>query len=148
MTPRSYSTSIHTIYAPFMCSAHLSQTDGLSPRIVGTLYVLYTFRLQGHHQNGDRAARRLQISCSICVHSFGALAKAVQLFTASLHNLSMYPKMCSTHIFINLKGVGWNSTGDFSTPNPVWGFKGDVGDGGWGHSIAHPLVHISSHWHI
>ena len=42
--------------------------------------------------------------CSVCVHSFGALAKAVRMFFASLYNQLMYPKVCSTciGIFINL----------------------------------------------
>ena len=38
---------------------------------------------QGHHHNGDRAARRPHI---FCVHSFGALEKTVP---ASLHNQPM-----------------------------------------------------------
>ena len=32
---------------------------------------------QGHHHNGGRAARGQHIMCSICIHSFGALAKVV-----------------------------------------------------------------------
>ena len=46
--------------------------------------------------------------CSICIHSFGDLAKAVRLFIASLHNQPTHPKMCSIDIFINLQPVGWN----------------------------------------
>ena len=33
---------------------------------------------QGHHHNGDQAAWRPHILCSICIHSFGVLAKAVR----------------------------------------------------------------------
>ena len=40
-------------------------------------------KVQGHHHNGDHAARRPHILCSICVHSFGALIKAVRLFVTS-----------------------------------------------------------------
>ena len=46
------------------------------------------------------------ILCSICFHSFWALAKDVRLFIASLHNQPMYPKMCSIDIFVNLQPVG------------------------------------------
>ena len=46
------------------------------------------------------------ILCSICVHSFVALAKAVRLFISSLYNLPMCPKMCSIDIFVNFLPVG------------------------------------------
>ena len=36
--------------------------------------------------NSDQGARRPHISCSICVHSVGAFAKAVRLFIASHRN--------------------------------------------------------------
>ena len=45
---------------------------------------------QGLHHT--TSPRRLAILCSICVHSIGALTKAVWLFIASLHNQSLYPK--------------------------------------------------------
>ena len=38
--------------------------------------------LQGHHHNGDQAARRPHIMCSICVISLGALTTAIRLFKA------------------------------------------------------------------
>ena len=37
---------------------------------------------QGHHHNGDQAARQPHILCSICFQAFEALAKAVRLFKA------------------------------------------------------------------
>ena len=70
--------------------------------------------------------------CSICVHSFGALTKAVffcfinsfvdaqyvdrnrivgRLFMASLHNQPVYPKMCSMEIIVNHEPVGRNLKG-------------------------------------
>ena len=45
------------------------------------------------------------ILCSICFYSFGALAKALRLFIASLHNQPVYHKMCSIDIFDNLQLV-------------------------------------------
>ena len=47
-------------------------------------------RVQGHHHNGDLAARWPHIFCSICIHSFGDLAKDVWLFIASFHNQPMF----------------------------------------------------------
>ena len=42
------------------------------------------------------------ILCSNCVHTFGALAKAVGLFLHhALHDQPMFPKMCSIGIFVN-----------------------------------------------
>ena len=63
------------------------------------------FCMQGHHHNGDWATRRPHTLCSICFHLFGALAKAVRLSIASLHNQQMYPNMCSIDIFVNLQPV-------------------------------------------
>ena len=51
---------------------------------------------QVHHHNVDQAARRPHILCSICIHSFGALAKAVRLFMVSLQS----SQMCSICIFV------------------------------------------------
>ena len=44
--------------------------------------------------------------CSICVHSFEALAKAVQMFIASLDRRPMRSLMCSIDISIDLQPVG------------------------------------------
>ena len=63
---------------------------------------------KGHHYNGDRAARRPHLLFSIRFHSFGAVAKAVRLFIASLHSQPMYPKMRSIDFFDNLQPVGIN----------------------------------------
>ena len=41
------------------------------------------------HHNGDQAARRPRKLCSICVHSFGALPKAVGLFTSRPHFIDL-----------------------------------------------------------
>ena len=43
--------------------------------------------IQGHHHNGDQAARRPHILCSICFHSSGALAKAVTI----VHCITSHP---------------------------------------------------------
>ena len=99
---------------------------------------------QGHHHNGDWAAWRPRILCSICVHSFGALVKALQLFITSLHNqpmYPMYPKMCSIDISVNLTVISCNLKGGlFDTRSGVtW----TVGAQGWAHSIDHPWVPIS-----
>ena len=45
-------------------------------------------KIRGYHHNGNQAARRPHILRSI-YHSFGALAKAVRLLTASLHSQPM-----------------------------------------------------------
>ena len=68
---------------------------------------------QGHHHNGDRAPQRPYILCSIFFHSFGALARAVRLFIASLHNQPWYPKLGSIEIFVNRLAEIFK--GDFST---------------------------------
>ena len=87
------------------------------------------------------AAQRLHIWHLICVRSFGALTKAVRFFTASLHNLPMYHKMCSIEFFPNLKPVGWNlksvlfghGLGIMGVDDePIW--------------IPRPWVHISFPW--
>ena len=58
---------------------------------------------QGHHHDGDPATWRPSILCSICLHSFGALEKAVQLFKASIRSQKMSFQTCSIDIFIDLK---------------------------------------------
>ena len=67
------------------------------------------------------------ILCSICVHSFQALAKAVRLFIASLHNQQMYPEICSMDIFVNRHPAGWNLKGRLFYPR--FGGIDGVGDG-------------------
>ena len=57
-----------------------------------------------------------------------ALSKAVRLFIASLHNQSMYPKMCSIDIFDDLKLVGWNLKGGHFYPR-FRGIGGRTGSG-------------------
>ena len=44
---------------------------------------------QDHHHNGDQATRRPRILCSIYVHSFVALAKAVRLFKVWIQSQKM-----------------------------------------------------------
>ena len=101
---------------------------------------------QGHHQNGDRVAQWSHTSCTICVHSFGALVK---MYDCSLHHFtaSQYIIKCAPYdIFINLQPVGWNlkeglfSTSQFGAPRGGWG---------WAYSktrawvlISSPLTHI------
>ena len=63
------------------------------------------------HHNDDR---RPNILCSICLHSFGALAKDLRLYIDSFHNQPMYLKMCSIDISVNLQLVGLN----FRPPPP------------------------------
>ena len=76
--------------------------------IILSIYVKTTEKItegleeQGHHHNGNRAARLQHTLGSICVHSFWALAKTVDCL---LHQ-QMYPKMCSIDIFVNLQPVG------------------------------------------
>ena len=66
----------------------------------------YTTSKKGHHHNGDRAAGRPHILCSICVHSFGDLAKAVRLFKASPQSQEMSNQTCFTDILAHLKVGG------------------------------------------
>ena len=66
---------------------------------------------QGCHHSGDQAARRPQILCSSCVHSFGALAKAMRLFTASLHSRKMPYQACSIDSYVDLQPFGCNFKG-------------------------------------
>ena len=71
--------------------------------------------------NEDRAARPPHIS--IYVHSFGALAKVVSLFTASLHSQPMCPK-CDLLTFASTSNwlTGMWQWGLLSfRPPPVWG---------------------------
>ena len=92
---------------------------------------------QGHHHNDDGAARRPHILCSICFYSFGSLVKTVWLFIASLHNQSIYPKMCSIDIFNNLQLVGWNLKGRLFDPR-LEGLGGAL----WDRGI------LALYWHI
>ena len=74
---------------------------------------------QGHRRNGDKAARRPHILCSVCVHSFRALAKAVglQLFKALIQSKKMsYQAGCIDFSSI-YNDVAPLSHGDFSTPD-------------------------------
>ena len=103
---------------------------------------------QGHHHNDDQAARRPHILCSICVHSFGALAKAVHCVlykAAQRHKFRARKcliKSCSPiDIVVDLQPFSCNFKGDLSTQVLRVG-------GTWGrrqaHSIARPWVPISS----
>ena len=81
------------------CKGTIVTTKGLIKNANGN-------QKHGHHHNGDHAARRPHISCSICFHSFGALVKSVRLFIASHHSQPMYPKMGSIDVFVDLQPVG------------------------------------------
>ena len=82
----------------------------------------YRFKAKTQHHNDDETARRPHIICSICVHSFGALEKAVRLFMASLHSQLMRSQMCSIYIFVNLQPNGWHfNVGLFDPVPAVWG---------------------------
>ena len=59
--------------------------------------------IQGQHRNGDSGRRH--ILCSISVHSFGALAKAVRLFIASPRNQLMCSQICFFDIFVDLAEI-------------------------------------------
>ena len=87
---------------------------------------IFPHAIQRHHHNGDWAARRPQILCSICVHSFGALGKAVRLFIASLHNQPMYHEMRPIDIFVNRLVKILNAGG--SIPR-YWGLRDNMGAG-------------------
>ena len=78
---------------------------------------------EGHHHNGDQVTRQLHILCSICVHPSGDLAKAVRLFTASLHSQLMYTLFAFSSISDRLG----ETSKDFSTPGSIG--KGEVGVG-------------------
>ena len=86
---------------------------------------------QGHHHNGDRAARRPHILCSIC---FGALAKAVQwLFKASLHNeQSKAILKCTLLTFWSTSITGWLKFEMGTFLAPVWSARGGGGRSGTG----------------
>ena len=58
---------------------------------------------QGHHHNCDQATRRPHTLCSMCFHSFGALAKGVRLLMVSLHSQPMCFQMCSIDIFVDFQ---------------------------------------------
>ena len=77
---------------------------------------------QGHHHNGDQAAGRSHISCSICGRQFGDLIYAVRLFRASLSSQS---KCILLTGFASLQPFGWNLNGGFSAS----GLR-DLGGGG------------------
>ena len=76
--------------------------------------------LQGRHHHGGQAARRPHMLCSICGHSFGALAKAVRLLTASTQSQKMSYQTLSVDIFVDLKPFICNLKGRLLDP-PVWG---------------------------
>ena len=61
---------------------------------------------QGHQDDGDRIVRRPYILCLICVHSFGALVKAVRLFMASAHSQKMSYQTHSSEIGVDLQPFG------------------------------------------
>ena len=66
--------------------------------------------------NGDQAARRPHILCSICVYSFVALAKHVRLFMT----LFRCHRMCSFWNVLpwHFRRFGWDSQRDiFASPN-------------------------------
>ena len=72
-----------------------------------------------------RSSPRWWSCCSMTAHFVldlcpltWALVKTVRMFTASVLNQPMHPKMCVINICFKL--VGWNMKGVFSTP--VWGF--------------------------
>ena len=108
--------------------------------------VLDTFPTQqGHHHNGDQAAQRPHILCSICVHSFGALAKAVRLLTVSLQSHKMFYPTRTIDILIDLQPFGCNFKGTFWLP--ALGVRRHGGRE-WAHSIARSWARITSHWHM
>ena len=53
---------------------------------------------------------------SICIHSFGVLAKAVRLFMGSLHSQPMCSQTYAVDIFVNLQPFGRNLKRRFSVP--------------------------------
>ena len=66
-----------------------------------------------HHRNGDRAARRPHIVCSICVRSFGALAKEI---CTIVHCITSQPANASWNVLYwhfrqpptgSLKFINW-----------------------------------------
>ena len=105
--------------------------------------VVKSSKEQGHHHNGDQAARRSHILCSICVQSFGALAKAVQRFIASLHTqkTDALSNVLYRH-FRQIRTVWLRFERDTFLP-PLWGL-GETWGSGWAYSIARPWVPISS----
>ena len=80
--------------------------------------------------------------CRICVHSFGALMKAVRLFTASLESHKMPYQTHSIDILSTSNRLAAIRKGNFSTTQ-LRGI-GDMLGQGWAHSIARPCVPISS----
>ena len=64
--------------------------------------------------NDDQTARRLRILYSLCVESFGALAKAVRLLRTSLQSQKMSCQTCSTSridILVDFQPFGCNLKG-------------------------------------
>ena len=111
--------------------------------VVQSVNFLVVIEKQDQHHNSDRAARRKHILCSICGHSFGALAKDVRLFIASLYNQPMYAEMCSIDMFVKLQLVGRNLKGGLFQP-PVWRLGADGGRI-WAHLITRPWGPSSSY---
>ena len=107
-----------------------------------TLTVLPSPRFNWYTTVITTMARRPHILCTIWCRSLGALATAVRLYIASIHNQPMYPKMCSMDIFVNLQPVGWYLKGELFDPR--FGELGGVGSRGLAHSIARLCVPISS----
>ena len=73
---------------------------------------------QGYHHNGDRAARQPHVFCSISVHQFGDLEKAVRLFRSTLHiqptcfnmhstDTNAYLTFLQRELYIALAVIGW-----------------------------------------
>ena len=83
---------------------------------------------QGYHHNGDQAARRSHTFCSICVHSFGALEKAVGLFTTSLQSQEMFFLSNMLYWQFRRTATVWMQfrRGIFRAPG--WGVRGAVSE--------------------
>ena len=84
---------------------------------------------QGHHHNGDQAARRPHILCSICIYWFGALVKAVRFSRqAKFRARKCSNQTCSVGIYVDHQPSGCNLKWRLFDP-PVWGLRGcGVGD--------------------
>ena len=78
---------------------------------------IFTRSLPTNH-NGDWAARRPHILCSICFYSFQVMAKDCSLhhFTVFTTSQCIHPNMCSICIFVNLQPVGRNLKEEFFDP--------------------------------
>ena len=82
---------------------------------------------QGHHHNGDQATQRPHILCSICIHSFGALEKAVRLFVHGF--TSSQP----TNVFSNVPKKAFLANLQPSSYNLKMGLFGPIVQGFVGH---------------